>query len=59
MNNNLPECMYDYRPSIYENNDMHTNVFCERCGEEITEQEYDEYDGYCYDCNEQRDEENE
>lgn len=52
MYNNLPDCMYDYRPSIYgeENNSIDSDTYCERCGGEITEEEYQELDGYCLCC---------
>lgn len=58
MHNNLPDCMYDYRPSIYEeeNDNIGSNTYCERCGMEITEEIYDELSGYCEYCYNKREE---
>ena len=58
MHNNLPDCMYDYRPSIYEgeNDNIESNTYCERCGMEITEEIYDELLGYCEYCYNEREE---
>lgn len=59
MYNNLPDCMYDYRPDVFhqEESQEHSDTYCEKCGKEITEQEYDELEGYCYDCDIEREEE--
>lgn len=51
--------MYDYRPSIFgdEEDNEPSDTYCEKCGKEITEEQYDELDGYCEDCDNEREEE--
>lgn len=59
MHMNLPDCMYDYRPSVYDEYEdtIESDTYCERCGREITEEQYDELEGYCEDCDNAREEE--
>lgn len=44
--------MYDYRPSVYgeDGGKECSDTYCERCGVEVTEEEYREFDGYCLCC---------
>lgn len=47
----LPDCMYDYRPDIWESEDsINSDIYCERCGEEISNEMYDDNGGYCDKC---------
>lgn len=56
---NLPDCMYDYRPSVYgeEEPRKHSDTYCERCGEEISVFEYESTGGYCNKCYDEKESE--
>ena len=52
--------MYDYRPSRFdEETTTSTDTYCGRCGDEITQEEYEELNGHCSFCKEVIEEEEE
>lgn len=55
---NLPDCMYDYRPDRFEDDDtIKSDTYCERCGKEVTNFEYESNGGYCDECYDKLEEE--